>query len=386
MPEDIYEKLARHLDDLPAGFPRTQAAAEMRILRRLFTPEDTNIALHLTLIPEEPRVIARRVGISVEEASARLSDMEKRGLVYGHHREGQPARYRAQQFVIGFWEGQVNRLNRDLIKDFEAYLPDFVDYELWRKAPQLRTIPVEKSLNTENKVMPYEQAAELIRTQKIFAVSNCICRQEMRVLGNGCEKPEESCLSFGTAARSVVYNNRGRYIDKEETLSILERAETAGLILQPANAKEALWICTCCGCCCGVLRSLKCHPKPGTLISSAFLTSLDPTVCEACGVCIDRCQMDAISLKGDVVVLDSDRCIGCGLCVSSCPTGALSLVRKPESDLPDVPDTIVESYIRLGRIRGKLGTGKLFRMQVKSKLDRLLVLFETSTKWKGDRI
>jgi hypothetical protein len=36
---DVYEKLAMHLDDLPAGFPRTESGVEIRILRRLFTPD-----------------------------------------------------------------------------------------------------------------------------------------------------------------------------------------------------------------------------------------------------------------------------------------------------------------------------------------------------------
>ena len=56
MATDIYEKLAQHLDNLPAGYPRTESGVEIRILRRLFTPEDAELALHLTLIPEESRV------------------------------------------------------------------------------------------------------------------------------------------------------------------------------------------------------------------------------------------------------------------------------------------------------------------------------------------
>jgi len=65
MATGIYERLAEHLDNLPGGFPRTESGVEMRILRRLFTPEDAKLAVHLTLIPEEPRVVARRTMISV---------------------------------------------------------------------------------------------------------------------------------------------------------------------------------------------------------------------------------------------------------------------------------------------------------------------------------
>jgi len=72
MVADIYERLAEHLDNLPGGFPRTESGVEIRILRRLFTLEDAEFATHLTLIPEEPRVIARRAKIPVSEAARQL--------------------------------------------------------------------------------------------------------------------------------------------------------------------------------------------------------------------------------------------------------------------------------------------------------------------------
>ena len=43
---EVYRKLARHLDNLPGGFPSTESGVELRILRRLFTPEDAELALH----------------------------------------------------------------------------------------------------------------------------------------------------------------------------------------------------------------------------------------------------------------------------------------------------------------------------------------------------
>ena len=158
---------------------------------------------------------------------------------------------------------------------------------------------------------------------------------------------------------------------QEEALEILHRAEEAGLVLQPANAKDPLFICACCGCCCGVLRSVKRHPKPASVVSSPFAASLDVETCAGCGTCTDRCQMEAVSLDDGKAALDLDRCIGCGLCVTTCPTHSLSLVRKPESQQPHVPKDIVGTYIKMGRARGRMGIGELIGMQVKSTLDRL---------------
>lgn len=82
--------------------------------------------------------------------------------------------------------------------------------------------------------------------------------------------------------------------------------------------------------------------------------------------------MEAIHLTDGTATLDLKRCIGCGLCVSTCPSDSLSLVRKPKTKQPYVPETIVETNVRLGKARGKLGIGKRVGMQVRSKLDRLL--------------
>lgn len=121
-----------------------------------------------------------------------------------------------------------------------------------------------------------------------------------------------------------------------------------------------------------MLRSIKRYPNPASLVSSPFVASLVTETCKGCGTCVKRCQMDALSIDNKKAVLDLDRCIGCGLCVSTCPTLSLSLVRKPKAKQPYVPKDIVETHIKLGKARGKLGVGKMIGMKVRSKLDRLL--------------
>ena len=71
-------------------------------------------------------------------------------------------------------------------------------------------------------------------------------------------------------------------------------------------------------------------------------------------------------------VLDVDRCIGCGLCVSTCPSSSLSLIRKPGSEQPEVPRNIIDAFIKLSRVRGKLGPIKKIKIKLRSKVDRLL--------------
>jgi len=372
MTADVYEKLAQHLDNLPAGFPRTDSGVEMRILRRLFSPEEAELATHISLIEEDARVIARRAGLPVEETARRLDGMEKKGLIFALHKEGKPTRYQALGYVVGIYEFQVNRMDPEIIRDFEEYGPTWFDLDLWKKSPQMRTIPVGESIEHQAEVLPYERAEELIREEELFAVAPCVCRQEQEIMGHGCGKPSETCLSIGQAANYYIHNGLGREINQEEALQLLRQANEAGLVLQPANAKEPIFICACCGCCCGVLKSLKRHPQPASVVATPFFAVLDSDLCNDCGVCETRCQMEAISLESGSTVLNRDRCIGCGLCVSTCSMQALSLERKPNIEQSYIPKDLTDTNIKLGQTRGKLNTGNLVGMLVKSKVDRLL--------------
>ncbi len=374
MIQSIYKKLARHLDNLPGGYPPTESGVELKILRRLFTPEEAELTLHLTIIAEPARVVARRAGISVGEASGRLEEMARKGLILKTGGNGKPPRYMALQFVVGIWENQVNRLDAELIRDVNDYIPTLFNLDEWRRAPQMRTIPVGRSLGAVHSVMDYERAEAIIRDQKRISVRNCICRQEHEMVGKGCDKPMESCLAFGEGVTLSQEMGVSRAIERNEALDILRRADEAGLVLQPSNSRNPIWICTCCGCCCQILKSFKRHPRPAEIVAATFSAVVDSRACQGCGVCVDRCQMDALMMDGDVAALDEGRCIGCGLCVSTCPVDAIELRRKPASEQPGVPRTIEGAYFRLARKRGKLGAGEIARTVLKSRVDRLLAL------------
>ena len=371
--KDIYRRLARHLDGLPGGFPSTSSGVELRILRRLFSPEEAETALRLTVIPEEVGAIARRAGLEASEAARRLEGMARRGLIFSLHPEGRPPRYMASQFVIGIWEYHVNDLDLELVRDMEEYIPRLLDFETWRKAPQLRTVPVGRSLPVEHRVMSYEIAENLARSQTKFLVAPCICRRERKIAGDACGRPEESCLVFGSAVDYYSRNGIGRVIDLEETLRILSEADDAGLVLQPSNSRKIANICCCCGCCCGVLRTINRHPKPASIVSTPFYASSVPETCAGCGLCQQRCPMEAVAVVDGRVRLDRDRCIGCGLCVSTCPSASLTLVRKAEKEQKDVPENLRKTYLDLARVRGRSKVLRLVGMWLRSLLGSLPV-------------
>jgi NAD-dependent dihydropyrimidine dehydrogenase PreA subunit len=352
--EDIYQKLAEHLDRLPGGFSTSDTGADLRLLHRLFTPDEAELATYLTLKPEPPKVIADRIHLPVVEVASRLDEMADKGLIFSVQSAENIILYQAAPWVIGIYEFQVNRMNKEFLQD----LDDFYDTRkprsqpLKESIPQMRTIPIEKSIEIPLEVLPYEQVEQLVKAHKRFAVAPCICRRRARMEGEGCEAPEESCLLFGDFADFYVRTGRGRLVNQSEVLELVVQANKANLVLNPTNSKFVAAICCCCGCCCGILRGLQLEPKPAEAAASNFIAEFNPDMCVDCRVCLERCQMQAIIVKDDSVTLNPDRCIGCGLCVSTCPSGALTLNRKPMNMQLDIPDTFQETWrtIALDRV------------------------------------
>ena len=340
---DVYKELRGHLDSLPGGFPPTESGVEIRILKHLFSPKEAALAKHLRPKPELATVISERAGMSELEIAPLLEGMARKGLIFSLETEDRPPAYMAAQFVVGIWEYHVNDLDEAFVKDMEEYMP-ILAKEAFDHVPQLRTIPVGKSISAGMEVLPYEEAEALIKKQKKFLVAPCICRKEHQLKGAGCDKLMEACLIFGWGADYYARNGLGRLITMEETLEILRKADEEGLVLQPSNAQEIVNICCCCGDCCQIFINLKRHPFLAAMASATFVANVDPETCSGCETCLERCQMEALSMEDELAVVDGDRCIGCGLCVSTCPSGALTLQRKPRRAQPEIPKNQMEAF------------------------------------------
>lgn len=350
MDKSCYKKLAEHLDQLPGGFAPSSTGADIKLLQRLFTPEEARLAVHLSLDQETGQSIAKRSGLPRAKTEKSLTEMSKKGLIYSTQKGGTTL-YQAVPWIIGIYEFQVNRLDDEVIQALDNYWESIEPRTRPRTIPQLRTIPVEESIEPHLEALPYEQVNQLVETHERFAVAPCICRRISRMKGDGCSAPEESCLIFGEWAEFYIQGGQGRSIEKDEVWDILAKADAANLVLQPTNSKDVAAICCCCGCCCGSLTSLNRFKKPARLVSSSYFTQLEASLCDACWDCLDRCQMGALSENGECVVLNSDRCIGCGLCVTTCPSEALTLERKMDDVIMPVPDTLEETWQEIARMQ-----------------------------------
>ncbi len=343
----IYRALAKHLDLLPGGFPPSDTGADIRLLRRLFAPEEARMAVHLTIERQDTAGIASKIGITTTEAETRLQTMAEKGLILPIYSESEQTVYQAVPFVVGIYEFQIHNLTEDFLNDLSEY---------WRTSNknrkpsrdremhQMRVIPSVSRIEVRPIAFPYERADDLVDAHSSYAVAPCICRRAAKIKGEGCDAPEDTCILFGEWADYYVRTGRGRLVDRDEVKELLTKAEESNLVLQPSNSKRIMFVCCCCGCCCGILNGLKALPNPGEAVESPFLAQLTPENCTACWSCLDRRQMNALSEGDETVELNMDRCIGCGLCVSTCPSNALELIRRPGTDKAAIPDELNDTW------------------------------------------
>jgi NAD-dependent dihydropyrimidine dehydrogenase PreA subunit len=47
--------------------------------------------------------------------------------------------------------------------------------------------------------------------------------------------------------------------------------------------------------------------------------------CTGCGICVDICPVEAISMEDDKAKIDTEKCVDCGQCVEQCPNEAISM-------------------------------------------------------------
>jgi ferredoxin len=355
MSDDVYLRLAKVLDTLPNGFPSTESGAEIRLLKKIFSPEEADLFCDLRLGFESADQVAARTGRPLEGLEEKLLRMRDHGEVFGVDLGGTWV-FKMMPWIFGIYEFQLPRLDREFVELNEQFYDSF-GRDFFGATPQLmQTLPVEEELSVEQEALPYERVSALIDQGQAFLVNECICKKEQGLLDKPCERSVHVCLAIAPIPGVFKNAPNGREITREQAYKLLEECEENALVHLTGNMQQGrIFICNCCGCCCAVLRSINQLGIPGsTAINSHYCAEIDPEECSSCGVCADdRCQVGAISESDDgayQVLLD--RCIGCGLCISTCAQDAIRLVRKPEEELETPPVDERDWYRERGERRG----------------------------------
>jgi Pyruvate/2-oxoacid:ferredoxin oxidoreductase delta subunit len=201
-----------------------------------------------------------------------------------------------------------------------------------------KLIMVNKPLNLPDleQVIPFKRArAIILENPDHIALLKCPCRAAQE---KPCQ-PEDVCLVIGEPFAGFIvehHPDKARRITQEEAVAVMEAEAERGHV-HHAFFKDAMLdrfyaICNCCSCCCGAINAHR-HGTP-MLASSGYVSEVDQSFCIGCGICVEFCQFQAITLTDELACIDYEKCMGCGVCASKCTQGAIRLRREPTKGEP----------------------------------------------------
>ena len=330
---ELILKLGQKITDR-IGVKVTTKDPEYWGLAGVITDEMAEVALSMKVrVPATAPQIAKKCGKSLERTEELLQEMSVIGLIeYNWENKDHVKQYILPMFVPGCAEFMM--MNEKQVEEHPE-LADFFEnmsrLPLEKITPMvplggagigMHVIPVEQAIPATQQSVSVEHISYWLKKyENKYAVGACSCRRQQRVRGEGTGEIEgELCIGVGDIdmADYLVETGKGRYIDLNEVLEILQRAEDNGFVHQITNIDgedKIFAICNCAPGVCNALRTSQLFNTPN-LSRSAYRASVE-----------------------------SDKCVACGRCVEFCPTGAAKLgqklctkdgpVKYPQAELPD---------------------------------------------------
>jgi formate hydrogenlyase subunit 6/NADH:ubiquinone oxidoreductase subunit I len=249
----------------------------------------------------------------------RLKDLEKIAKLY--------------QTLLGELQGLIQKNYDNLLPIFQHQPPiDRTVPTFTNGSGKTINIIVNEPVKADEHIVPSKTVEEIIAKYDDIAVGHCFCRNYTKVLGHTCvtHAPAEVCFTFGKSARHTIGQGFARRVTKEEAMKIMGEVEEAGLVHKAFHnnsniEKEENSICNCCKDCCDTFTLWRNGASP-MINSTMYLSVIDAGACTGCGICVERCPVDAIALnESGVAVREEAYCIGCGVCARFCPADAISL-------------------------------------------------------------
>jgi ferredoxin len=200
----------------------------------------------------------------------------------------------------------------------------------------MRVLTVSEEIDPEHEIIPLEEVYSIIEKNNSFAIIDCPCRLRAGISGvRECtdKYPIHNCLQIGPTI-NIGGDPSANKVSKEEAKELMRQSAEVGLVLATDNtAKFTSVICSCCECCCGILRGLTKFDNPRAIAKANFISTINKDECTACETCVDRCKFEAITVN-DYANVNPDKCIGCGLCAVTCPSDAITMRRFEREEIP----------------------------------------------------
>ena len=367
---DGYHALAERLNRFPQGAPPSELL--FRILEMLFSQEEAELVARLPIKPFTVATAARVWKVPRGEAEATLDRLASRALLLDVEANGSRT-FTLPPPMAGFFEFSMMRLREDLDQKvlaelFYQYLnveEDFIralftegETQLGRVFVNENVLPAEGALV----VLDHERVSHIVDSASCLGVGLCYCRHKMGHVGRACAAPLDICMTFNNVAASLIAHGHARRVEAAECLDLLQQARDLGLVQFGENVREGVnFVCNCCGCCCEAMIAARRFGHLHPVHTTAFLPLVDSTECTGCGMCVNACPVEAMTLvsandptriKRRRARVDEDLCLGCGVCVPACRDGKLSLTERGERVITPLNST--HRAVMMAIERGKL--------------------------------
>lgn len=319
-PRELILKLGQKITDR-IGVKVTENDPEYWGLASVVTDEMAEVALAMKVrVPATAAEVAKKCKKSVERTEELLEEMSVIGVIeYNWENEDHHKQYVLPMFVPGCAEFMV--MNKEQVEE-HTEIADFFEQmarlPLEKVTPMvplggagigMHVIPVEKAIPANQQSASVEHISHWLNKYDKYSVGACSCRRQQRIRGEGTGDLEDDlCIGVGDMADYCVETGKGRYIDYDEVMEILQRAEDNGYVHQITNIDGEDKIFAICNCAVGVCNALRTSQLFNTpnMSRSAYRASVEPEKCVACGRCVEYCPAGAAKLGQKLCTKDGE--------------------------------------------------------------------------------